>query len=229
MSDSTFISGRPNSESGPAERHPSSALRMVATVLSYLFHPLFIPIYVVAFLLYLQPLVFAGFSMAEKKQTLLIIILNLVFFPLITVLLLKALGFIDSLYLRSQKDRIIPYIATGIFYFWAYTVFKQQPHYPLLLTSFVLGAFLAASAALIVNIYFKVSMHALGLGGWLGLFLIMTGSNSLLVIWPLAMLVLISGLVLTSRMILGSHGPKDIYAGLFGGIASQYIAHWFLL
>ena len=56
----------------------------------------------------------------------LIVALNIVFFPLISVLLLRAVGFIDSLFLRTQKDRIIPYIASGIFFFWAYTVFKQQ-------------------------------------------------------------------------------------------------------
>ena len=59
-----------------------------------------------------------------------------------TVFLLKALGFIESLYLRSQKDRIIPYIASGIFYFWAYTVFRQQSHYPVVLTGFILGVFI---------------------------------------------------------------------------------------
>lgn len=114
---------------------------------SYLFHPVFIPVYASSFLIYIHPSAFAGFSEQEKKQTVLII-LNLAFFPLISVLLLRAVGFIDSVYLRSQKDRIIPYIASGIFYFWTYTVFRQQPQYPLLLTSFVLGIFLASSECL---------------------------------------------------------------------------------
>src|SRR3954466_12372579 len=103
--------------------------RIFAAFFSYLFHPIFIPLYVCAFLIYVHPSAFAGFSEAEKKQTLLIVILNLVFFPLISVLLLKAVGFIQSVYLRTQKDRIIPYMAVGIFFFWTYTVFKQQDQY----------------------------------------------------------------------------------------------------
>jgi nitrate reductase NapE component len=106
------------------EDKPGIAARIFGNFFSYLFHPVFVPLYIIFFLLYIHPSAFSGFSEQEKKQTVLIILLNLVLFPLITVLLLKAVGFIDSLYLRTQKDRIIPYIASGIFFFWGYTVFK---------------------------------------------------------------------------------------------------------
>lgn len=207
---------------------PASGLRVAAQAISYLLHPVFIPVYVAAFLLYVHPTAFAGFSATDRRQVLLIIGLNLVFFPLLTVFLLKALGFIDSLYLKSQRDRIIPYIASGIFYFWAYTVFRQQPQYPIVLTGFILGAFLSASAALIFNIYFKVSMHALGMGGWLGLFLLMAWAPGMQMTWPLATVVLLTGLVSTSRLILGSHKPGDIYFGILAAILAQFIAALFL-
>ena len=191
---------------------------------SYLFHPLFIPLYVILFLVYIDSSAFAGFSAMQKKQTIFIISLNLIFFPLLSVLLLKAVGFIDSIFLRTQKDRIIPYIAAGIFFFWAYQVFKEQSQYPLLLTSYILGIFLASSLALLVNIYFKVSMHAIGMGGWLGLFLVMFKNQSMLMTWPLALVILITGLTCTSRLILSSHKPRDIYAGIFVGLITQFAA-----
>lgn len=206
----------------------SSWLKLTAHAFSYLLHPVFIPLYVAAFLLFIHPTAFAGFSAADRRQVMLIIGLNLVFFPLMTVFLLKALGFIESLYLRSQKDRIIPYIASGIFYFWAYTVFRQQSHYPVVLTGFILGAFLSASAALILNIYFKVSMHALGMGGWLGVFLLVAWSNTMMMTWPLALVILLTGIVCTSRLILGAHRPRDMYAGILIAILAQFIAARFL-
>ncbi|MEO6490739.1 MAG: hypothetical protein ABIO04_12420 [Ferruginibacter sp.] len=202
----------------------SIAGRIYAGILSYIFHPVFIPLYVCAFLLYVHPSAFSGFSIAQKKQTLLIALLNLVFFPLISVLLLKAVGFISSIYLRSQKDRIIPYMAAGIFFFWAYMVFKRQPQYPLVLTSFILGIFLASSLALIANIYFKVSMHAIGMGGWIGIFLVIQNSNEMLMTWPIAMVVLLAGLVCSARLLISSHEPKDVYAGLAIGILTQLVA-----
>jgi len=203
---------------------PSLPARIFANFFSYLFHPVFIPLYVALFLVYIHPTAFAGFSDAGKRQTILIILLNLVFFPLISVLLLRAVGFIQSVYLRTQKDRIIPYIASGIFFFWAYTVFKQQSQYPLILTSFILGIFLASSAALIVNIYFKVSMHAIGMGSLLGVFYIIMQQRDMLMTWPIAAALLISGLVCSARLLLGSHSSRDIYVGLLVGILTQLIA-----
>ncbi len=201
-----------------------SFVKFTAHFISYLFHPIFIPLYVVAFLVFIHPSYFSGFSMAAKKQTLLIVLINAVLFPLFAVVLLKAVGFIQSIFLKTQKDRIIPYMACGIFFFWAYLVFKNQSHYPLMLTSFLLGVFLASSAALLANIYFKISMHAIGVGGLLGVFLLIMKSNTMLMTWPLAAAVLIAGLVCTARLLISDHSTKDIYSGLLVGIVSQFVA-----
>lgn len=199
-------------------------LKGMAHIFSFLFHPLFIPFYLAYFLIYVHPYLFVGFSAEQKIQTLFILGLNVLFFPLLSVLLLKRVGFIESLMLRTQKDRIIPYIACGIFFFWTYTVFKQQPRYPLALTAYLLGLFLASSVALLANIYIKVSMHAIGLGGWIGLFLYLMKSNSMLMTWPIALLLLITGLTCSFRLFLKSHRPIDIYVGLLIGLGCQLVA-----
>lgn len=184
------------------------------------------PVYVLYFLLYIHPSAFTGFSDENRFRTLLIVILNLVFFPLISVLLLRAVGFVESIFLRTQKDRIIPYIASGIFFFWTYTVFKQQDVYPLLVVSFVLGIFFASSAALIANIYLKVSMHAIGMGGWLGFFLVIMKTNTMLMTFPIATVLLLTGIVCTSRLMNKSHSPAEIYLGIAIGMISQFVAYY---
>jgi len=203
-------------------------IHTIAKLISVLFHPLFVPIYFVWFLLFIHPLAFIGFSSIQKFQTLVIVGINLTIFPLVSVLLLKALGFIESIYLKTQKDRIIPYIACGIFFFWAFTVFKEQTKYPIVLVVFILGIFLASSAALLANIYFKVSMHAIGMGGLLGIFAILFYNNNLSMTWPLALVLIVSGMVCTARLLLNTHTPKDIYVGLLIGIATQIAANYFL-
>lgn len=204
-------------------------LKSIAHFFSYLLHPVFVPLYVIFFLIYIHPFAFVGFSPDEKIKTIFIVALNLVFFPLLSVLLLKALGFIESIYLRTQKDRIIPYIASGIFFFWAYTVFKEQHRYPSILTIYVFGIFLASSAALITNIYLKVSMHAIGMGGWLALFLLMSYNDGMMMSWPLALVILLTGIVCTARMLINAHQPKEIYIGLLIGILSQFVAAYIIL
>ncbi len=210
----------------PDAAYKNYLLAFPAKFISYLLHPLFVPIYVMLFLLYLHPSFFSGFSPKQQSQTMLIIILNLVFFPLMAVLLLKAVGFIPSIFLRNQKDRIIPYIACGIFYFWSYTVFKEQSLYPSVVASFILGIFLASSGALIANIYFKISMHTIGMGGWLGLFVLIANNGSMLMTWPLAVVFLLSGLVGTARLLLQSHKPFEIYTGFLLGFIAQLTAYF---
>jgi hypothetical protein len=204
-------------------------LKGIAMLFSYVFHPIFIPVYVIAFLVYIHPSYFSGFSDAQTKQTLLIVSLNLVFFPLFSIVLLKAVGFIQSIFLRTQKDRIIPYMACGIFFFWTYTVFKQQEMYPVILPSFVLGIFLASSGALLANIYFKISMHAIGVGGWLGIFMIVLKSHTMLMSWPLSIVLLITGLVCSARLLVSDHTQRDIYSGLIIGLAAQLVSAFVML
>lgn len=201
----------------------SSLTRFFAHVLSYVFHPLFIPLYVTWFLAFVHPSYFSGFSVLGKKKILLLITINAFAFPAITVLLLKALGFIDSIFLKTQKDRIIPYIASGTFFFWTQYVLREQNYVPRILVAFMFGVFISSSAALIANIYYKISMHAIGMGGLAGLFLVIMQQNTMLMTWPLSLVILLAGLVCTSRMIVSDHRPKEIYMGLLVGLVCQFV------
>ena len=113
-------------------------LRIVAKVISYIFHPVFIPVYVIWFLINIQPHLFAGFSAWKKATTMIQFMLMYAFFPIITTLLLKGLGFINSVYLKTQRDRVIPYVACMIYYFWVWWVLHNQPDYSSAIVQFSL-------------------------------------------------------------------------------------------
>lgn len=208
----------------------SVLLRVLAHFFSIVFHPLFIPAYTIAFLLSFHPTFFAGFSEYDKYKILLSTILNTVFFPAFAVLLMKGLRFISSIRLTNQQDRIGPYLAAMIFYFWAaWVFFKMEPVADKAIASFMAGVFLTSVAGLLANIYFKISMHAMGIGGLVGFFIIIMQTNTMLMTWPLSLALLIGGIVCTSRLLLNDHHPRDIYAGLFAGLLCQVIAAAFIL
>lgn len=210
------------SEQRVVEAQPG-IVRIFAHLFSYIFHPLFIPLYVTYFLAYIHPSYFVGFGNSGKARLMLLVGLNAVAFPLITVLLLKGLGFIQSIFLRTQRDRIIPYIASMTFYFWAQYVLREQPAIPRILVGFMFGVFISSSMALIANIYNKISMHAIGMGGLIGIFLVIMQQDTMLMTWPLSMVILIGGIVCTARMIVSDHRPKEIYSGLFVGLVCQFL------
>lgn len=196
-------------------------VRFFAHLLSYIFHPLFIPFYICWFIEFIHPSYFSGFSDAGKNRVLLMVSINAIAFPAITVLLLKSLGFIDSFFLRTQRDRIIPYIASMTFFFWAQYALREQPEIPRILVAFMFGVFISSAAALMANIYFKISMHAIGMGGLVGICFIIMQQNTMLMTWPLSAALLVAGMVCTSRFIVSDHTPKDIYIGLLIGFICQ--------
>ena len=208
--------------SSPSEKH-SLIIKLLANFFSYLFHPIFIPLYVTWMLAFIHPNYFVGFSTIGKYKILLLVAINAFAFPLITVLLLKGLGFINSIFLRTQKDRIIPYIASMTFFFWTQYVLREQNFVPRILVAFMFGVFISSSAALIANIYHKISMHAIGMGGMLGLFLVVMQQNTMLMTGPLTFVLLTTGIVCTTRMIVSDHQPKEIYTGLVVGLICQFI------
>lgn len=213
---------------GDGNRQPL-IIRWIAHFFSFVFHPLFIPVIAAWYLVFLQPGYFTGISSEEKTMIVIRVGYNTIFFPMLAVLLLKAVGFIKSIFLKTQRERIIPYIATNIFYFWMFLVFKNQPGIPLILTSYIFGIFLASSIALIANSYFKISMHALGMGSLCGLMLVIIFSGFSYVIFLPAMVVfIITGFVCTSRLVVSNHTPFDIYAGILFAIISQFISYLFI-
>jgi hypothetical protein len=149
------------------------------------------------------------------------------FFPLMTTLLSKALGFVQSIYLKTQKDRIIPYIVCEIFYFWAWYVFKNL-HFPVDVVMFALGVFLACSLGLILNSYMKISMHTISLGVVCAFLLFSAMSSNNSYGFYISITFLIAGMTATARLIDSNHTQKEIYFGFFVGALAEAIACFFV-
>ncbi len=204
-------------------------LRVIAKIVSYIFHPLFIPVYVTAYLIYIHPYLFAAYDSKQKFLRLLSVFVITVFFPAITVFLLWRLQFAESIYLRTQKERIIPFVASIIYFFWAFWVARNLEGTPSPMVFFFLGVFLSTSAALMANNYFKISLHGLGVGGAVA-FMILLGT---LTTEPMGMVIsittLIAGLVCTARLIVSDHHPFEVYSGVIIAVLTQFIACWIIM
>ena len=199
----------------------------ISKVASVIFHPLFIGIYLAAFLLFIHPSYFLGFTDQSKLLKLLTIVNNNVFFPLLVVALLRGLGFSNSVQLKTQRERIVPYIASITFYFWTYYVFRSQPENPTILVLMCRGMFMASSIALIANNYFKISMHAIACGGMIGLFILTIQDGTMSSGIPMMLGFFVTGLVFTSRKIISDHTWFDLIVGFIVGLICQLTGYWF--
>jgi hypothetical protein len=218
-----------NNNGNPALKRKESdwppLLTVMARVISVIFHPLFIPVYILVFLLYISP-VTVGMDTDQKERLTISFSMMYILFPLVTVLLAKGLGFVSSIYLKTQKDRIIPYIACGVYYFWMWYVLHNQPGFPESLTQLSLAIFLASSGGLLLNSWMRISMHAISIGVGLSFiyFLALQSVASFGIYLSIALLI--SGLVLTSRLINNDHSPREVYYGFFLGVVADLIAYF---
>src|SRR5882757_5549216 len=141
---------------------PSLLLSIPAKIVSYVFHPLFIPTYIFIFLIYQVPYEFAGITPFQLQLRLFSIFWLTAFFPAFAVFLLWRLKFSESIFLRTQKERIVPYVVTMFFYWWMYYLSRNFADQPAVLKFFYMGIFIATVFGLVLNNYYKISLHALG-------------------------------------------------------------------
>lgn len=207
-----------------------TVLRVIAKIFSYVFHPLFIPTYIFIWLTIKFPFAFAGITPTALFLRKITVFWMTAFFPAFGVFLCWRLQFIENVFLRSQKERIIPYVITMFFYWWMwYLALRKFDDQPEVLKFFYLGIALSTVFGLILNNFFKISMHAMGVGGAL-MFAILTcfyyhqylGAD-------ISLAILVTGIVCTSRLLLNEHKNGDLYTGLIVGVLCQALAYLFAM
>lgn len=201
---------------------------IAAMVVSFVFHPVFMPTILTYAIYRFVPASFAGMDdRAFQLKYLIPVFIGTAFFPIISVLLMKALKFVESIHLYKPKDRVIPLIGAMVFYFWIYHVSKNIDA-PFLLRVLLLGAFWGVIGLFIVNIFYKVSLHAAGAGSMIGMVIVLLLTSPIAMTIPLFLSLGIAGLVGTARMLLGAHRAYEIWLGYILGTLIQLSAYFYL-
>ena len=204
-------------------------IKGLASAISYVFHPLFIPTYVFLFLMKAFPFEFADITDWQLKMRLFGVFWLTAFFPAFAVFLLWRLKFSDSIFLRTQKERIVPYVISMFFYWWMYYLSRNFTDQPIVLRFFFMGIFIATVFGLILNNYFKISLHGMGVGGATTAIILFAMYYHLNFGGTITMCILLTGIICTSRFIVSDHTNKEIYTGLCVGIFCQLLAYWFIM
>jgi hypothetical protein len=205
----------------------TSTLQSIANLLSYVLHPVFMPLLITFVMYKLAPASFAGYTQKQIGLWFASIGFTMVFFPLFTMLLLKGLGFLKSFKMESTKDRIVPLMATMIFYFWASHVFNNIPS-PNLIKILLMGCFWGTIVLFMLNIFVKVSLHTSAAGGAVAMLLIMMPGNFTNMLLPLGMALVVSALIGKVRLLCKAHTPAEVWLGFITGIIVQLAAYAYM-
>ncbi len=190
--------------------------RKIAQFISYIFHPLLMPTYGLALLFKIKTYFFFAIPHDAKIAIVVIVFLNTALMPALFFLFLKFRKVISNLKMENKNERIIPFIVTAIFYYGTYYILRKF-NLPPLVYYLIFGSFSLIIISLIINFWWKISIHTLAIGGLTGAYISIGFYLSLNFILPVALFVLLAGSIGFARLKLLAHTPAQVYAGFLTG------------
>jgi len=190
--------------------------KFLARFISAVFHPLLIPCYGLLILFQIKTYVSHAIPWKAKMTLLGIVFVNTVLLPVIMIYFMKLRGLITDFHMNDKKERILPYIVTTIFYFATFYILRKF-QLPSVIYLIILGSTCLLIMALVINFWWKISAHMIGIGGLAGAYTGIAFYLSINLGALIAMLLLLAGLIGFARLKLQSHTPPQIYAGFLIG------------
>ncbi len=194
------------------------------------------PTWLFGLLLYVAParLNVDTYSPSVRLSLLVLVFVGTFAVPSLLILYLYRTGILSDLNMPERTDRRLPYLITGIIYSVVTYLFafrmslfsETSPGVAVVLGSITLSILLVG----IINTFWKISAHTVGIGGVLGtvmFLLIKHGDTDLFT--PFVGLIALSGLLATARLQLNAHTLSQVGAGLGLGVFVSGLAVFWLV
>ena len=193
--------------------------------ISTILHPIVVPTIGVMLYFLIIP---NTFESNQKLAILSLIFVVTYLIPLLILVLLKKLGFINSYQTETIKERKLPItLMIIVFYLLANTLEKTTNlrDLAILFYATTLGLFF-----IYFLFYFKIkaSIHLLSLGIILRFFMVLSSIYSQIYLLIYIIILLLAGLLASSRLHLKAHTNKEVYIGFFTGIIATQLVHYLL-
>ena len=188
-------------------------------ILSYLLHPILMPIIVLYIGINNVDYFYLIFHNYSNTIYLIILAFTMVL-PLISSILFVKLGRVESLEMRKRKERrgplfisiLIMIIGFPIFY----SIAKLSPH----LSAIYISSIILLFFSFLITIRWKISLHMMGIGGATGTFIAL---NYIFggIYYFIFLFFALSGLLAFSRLDQKAHNESQVYVGFVLGCVFQ--------
>ena len=186
--------------------------------LSIILHPLLIPAIATTALMLRPDLYTIVLPNNMKFWFISVVIVFTLLIPLAGVLILLKFNAVNSLEMSARNERTLPLIISSTSFMVLLFSLKSTGIPPVFLYILYSATF-ALLAGLLINLFYKISLHTLGWGAIAAAF---TGVSLKLGVPLLAFIivaVLLSGLAGYARLKQNAHNPAQVYLGYVAGIS----------
>jgi len=192
-------------------------------VISFLLHPLLMPTYGLL-ILFTQVQTYFIFSLPEQSRMFIVgmVFINTFVIPGLFLLYLYRKGRISDIQVSKREERFLPLVLTTILFMSTYYLLKNIGLNRIILMMMI-AAISAIIVAFIINIWWKISMHMVGLGGLTGVFYALSYIFQTDLSTIISLLLLLAGITGYSRMLLKQHTLGQIMAGFAMGFGLGFL------
>ncbi|MDD2436774.1 MAG: hypothetical protein PHG27_07675 [Massilibacteroides sp.] len=195
-------------------------MKIFANVISILFHPLLMITYGMVMTLLYTYLSIYPLNMKLVMIGGAFVCTGLV--PGLFILLLKLSGSVSDLEVTDRSERVLPFLVM-IFSVLVFIFFIRRMQVPFWFVGILIGVVLSLLLSLVVNFYWKISIHGVGIGGLIGAVMGIARIHMVNASWLFMLLILIAGSLATARIILNKHTPMQMYAGICLGFICTFV------
>ncbi|RBN49674.1 hypothetical protein [Flavobacterium psychrolimnae] len=195
-------------------------MKKILPFFSYVFHPIFIPVMATLFYLFFNG---TEFVTQEKLFVFFQILIVTIFIPVLVFLLLRATGNVDSVMVSKVSQRKIPLLLHCFLIILLVRKSITIDRYPEL-HFFLLGGLLSSLLALILlfgNI--KASLHMIGMSSLTVFIIGLSMHLQIQSTFTIAALILLNGIVASSRLEMNAHTNKELIIGFILGAIPQLL------
>lgn len=192
-------------------------MKQIAQLISYLLHPLLMPLYALYFTFNVDS-IFSLIPYPARLYCYVVTGVALVLMPLLSLPLFKRFRLISNYGLESKQERVYPILIAVVFAFVGFWVIGRMP-YTNIVQQLYLVLIILLSVFSIVTLRWKMSMHMTAMGAACGFVFILGMKYWGDVRQVFMMLLILSGILASCRLYLKKHNPLQIYVGFLFGIA----------
>ena len=200
-------------------------MKYFARICSTVFHPLIVGTLGIFLSLYYSYMSMLGLEYILKITS--VILILTIAIPSLGVLLLYKTKRITSVGLVNREERTLPYILFFVFYLAA-TVFLWWSNLRGMQFGFFVGGLIAIMVDVLVNRWWKISVHMTAIGAITGLIFVMSYMQYIMYAEVIPYLqvisILASGALGTSRILLRRHTIGQVCCGFINGFVWVFLA-----
>lgn len=201
-------------------------MKKILPFFSYLFHPIFIPI--------LGTLIYSYYGdrlyTQEQYYLLLFQVVIITFFlPLSFFYLLRTFGKVDTIMMANVKERKIPLLMQMILTYILLQKSITVERFPELFFFFLGGFASTFIVFLLIYIRFKASVHMVAISALNCFVLGLSIHYQINCSYMIAALVVLSGVIATSRLYMHAHTLKELAVGYLCGSIPQLMFWYYWL